>query len=61
MTTRNICVRVKLTLGLFPGDWDDDDHDVLVILVDNDGDGDNCVDERKFNVNEGKSDDDALK
>ena len=33
---------------------------VMVIMVDNGGDGDNCVDERRFNVNEGKSDDDAL-
>ena len=36
---------------------------VMVIMVDN-GDGDNCVDgvdERRFYVNEGKSDDDALK
>ena len=36
----------------------------MVIMVDNGGDGDNCVDdvdERRFNVNEGKSDDDALK
>ena len=35
---------------------------VMVIMVDNDGD--DCVDgvdERRFNVNEGKSDDDALK
>ena len=37
---------------------------VMVIMVDNGGDGDNFVDdvdERRFNVNEGKSDDDALK